>query len=72
MDQEMQSLRSLTMGLEKTSRAVVGSLEGLERELLGEAETIWTAITYCCSEQCGVEPEKLVKVWLEPMYQYQR
>ncbi len=67
MDQEMQSMRSLTKRLEKTSGAVVGSLEGLERELLEEALTTWTAFAHCCSEECGVEPEKLVKVWFEPM-----
>jgi len=67
MDQEMQSLRSFTKRLEKTSGAVVGLLEEQERELLEEALTIWTAFTHCCSEECGVEPEKLVKVWFEPM-----
>jgi len=53
--------------LEKTSGAVVGPLEELDQELLEEALTIWTAFANCCSEECGVEPEKLVKVWLEPM-----
>jgi hypothetical protein len=67
MDQEMQSMRSLTKRLEKTSGVVGGPLEELERELLEEALTIWTAFANCCSEECGVEPEKLVKVWFEPM-----
>jgi hypothetical protein len=67
MDQEMQILRSLTKRLEKTSGAVVSPLEQLKRELLEEALTIWTAFVNCCSEECGVEPEKLVKVWVEPM-----
>jgi hypothetical protein len=53
--------------LEKTSGAVVSPLEQLKRELLEEALTIWTAFVNCCSEECGVEPEKLVKVWVEPM-----
>jgi hypothetical protein len=35
--------------------------------LLEEVLTIWTAFTHCCSEECGVEPEKLVKVWSGPM-----
>jgi len=67
MDQEMQSMRSLTKRLEKTSGAVVGLLIELERELLEEALTLWTAFAQCCSEECGVEPEKLVKVWSGPM-----
>jgi hypothetical protein len=64
---EIQRLRSLSKRLEKTSGVVVGPLEELERELLEEALTIWTAFAHCCSEECGVEPEKLVKVWFEPM-----
>src|SRR5215207_4070941 len=67
MDQEMQSMRSLIKRLEKTSGVVVGPLEELERNLLEEALTIWTAFVHCCSEECGVEPEKLVKVCCEPM-----
>ena len=67
IDQEMQSMRSLTKRLEKTSGAVVGPLKELERELLEEALTIWTAFANCCSEECGVKPEKLVKVWFKPM-----
>ena len=67
MDQEMQSLRRLTKRLEKRSGAVVGPLEELERNLLEEALTIWTAFAHCCSEECGMEPEKLVKAWFAPM-----
>jgi hypothetical protein len=66
-NREMVSLRNLTKRLEKTSGAVVGPLEKQERELVEEALTIWTAFAHCCSEECGVEPEKLVKVWFEPM-----
>ncbi len=39
----------------------------LASTLLEEALTIHLAFTHCCSEECGVEPEKLVKVWFEPM-----
>ena len=67
MDQEMQNMRSLTKRLGKTSEAVVGALEELERNLLEQALTIWTAFAHCCSEECGVEAEKVVKVWFEPM-----
>jgi hypothetical protein len=68
MDQEMQSMRSLIKRLDKTSGVVVGPLEELERNLLEEALTTWMAFAHCCREECGVEPEKLVKVWFnEPM-----
>ena len=66
IDQEVQSLRRLTKQLEM-SGAVFGPLEELEREVLEEALTTWTAFAQCCSEECGVEAEKLVKVWFEPM-----
>jgi hypothetical protein len=39
----------------------------LASTLLEEALTIHPAFTHCCSEECGVEPEKLVKVWSGPM-----
>ena len=29
--------------------------------------TFWKAFANCCKEECGLEPEKLVKVWSEPM-----
>ena len=67
MDREMGSLGSISRRLEKVSEAVVGRLEELERELVEEALTMWTAFGHCCSEECGMEPEKLVKVWFEPM-----
>jgi hypothetical protein len=53
--------------LEKVSGVVVRPLEELERNLLEEALTLWAAFANCCSEECGMEPEKLVKVWCEPM-----
>jgi hypothetical protein len=67
MDREMESLRSISRRLGETSGEVVGPLEELERELLEEALTMWTAFANCCSEEWGMEPEKLVKVWFEPM-----
>jgi hypothetical protein len=66
-DRETQSLRSLAKRLEKVSGVVVRPLEELERNLLEEALTLWAAFANCCSEECGMEPEKLVKVWFEPM-----
>jgi hypothetical protein len=66
-DPEIQSLRSINKRLEKVSGAVVSPLEELEQNLLEEALTIWTAFAYFCSEECGMEPEKLVKAWFAPM-----
>ena len=66
-DPEIQRLRSISKRLEKVSGVVVRPLEELERNLLEEALTLWAAFANCCSEECGMEPEKLVKVWFEPM-----
>ena len=65
--QEIQRLRSISKRLEKVSGVVISPLEDLERELVEEALTLWTAFAICCSEECGMEPEKLVKVWFAPM-----
>jgi len=66
-DREIQCRRSISKRLEKVSGVVFGPLEELERELLGEGLTVWSAFANCCREECGVEPEKLVKVWFAPM-----
>ena len=66
-DLELQRLRSLNKRLEEVSGAVVSPLEELERNLLEEALAIWTAFAHCCSEECGMEPEKLMKAWFAPM-----
>ena len=66
-ERETQNLRRITKRLQKASAAIVGPLEELERELVEEALTMWTAFAHFCSEECGMEPEKLVKVWFEPM-----
>ena len=67
VDREMQYPGSITNRLEKVNGEVVGALEDRERELVKEALTTWIAFADCCNEECGVEPEKLVKVWLAPM-----
>ncbi|QYJ17327.1 hypothetical protein Rxycam_03173 [Rubrobacter xylanophilus DSM 9941] len=41
-------------------------LEKLEHELALEAAAIWQAFTLFCREELALEPEKLVKVWIEP------
>ena len=45
----------------------VGLLDKLERQVSGEALTIWEAFAGFCNEELLVEPEKLVKAWLESM-----
>lgn len=40
--------------------------EKLEHELALEAAAIWQAFTLFCREELALEPEKLVKVWMEP------
>jgi hypothetical protein len=66
MDRELQSLRSITGGLEEVSEAFLDELEELERSLLKEALTAWEAFAGFCTEELGLEPEKLVRVWSEP------
>jgi hypothetical protein len=66
-DRETHSLRNLAERLEKVSGVAFSPLEELERNLLEEALTLWTGFANCCSEECGMEPEKLVKVWFAPM-----
>ena len=39
----------------------------LERELIKEVLTIWQAFANWCNEECGLEPEKLIKVWFAPV-----
>jgi len=53
--------------LEKAMGEVVGPLGERERELLEEALTMWTAFAHFCTEELLLQPEKLVKVWFEPM-----
>ncbi|MDQ3910727.1 MAG: hypothetical protein M3305_02875 [Actinomycetota bacterium] len=66
MDRELESLRSMTGSLEEVSEVFLDELEELERSLLREALTAWEAFAGFCTEELGLEPEKLVKVWSEP------
>jgi len=67
MDRELQSLRRITSRLEKMTGGFVGRLEELMRCIIKEILTIWEAFVDCCNQECGIEPEKLVKVWFGPM-----
>src|ERR687898_32913 len=67
MDRELQSLRRITGGLEEASGEFLGCLAELERELAEEVLTMWDAFAHFCTEDLLLQPEKLVKVWFEPM-----
>jgi hypothetical protein len=41
--------------------------EELERRIAGRALTIWEAFDSFCGEELLLEPEKLVKIWLDPI-----
>lgn len=40
--------------------------ERLEHKLIEEAAAVWQAFSLFCREEVGLEPEKLVRVWMEP------
>ena len=42
-------------------------LEGLQQDMLHEANAMWEAFTSFSRAEVGLEPEKLLKVWFEPM-----
>ena len=42
-------------------------LERLRQDTLGEAKAIWEAFTIFSRAELGMEPEKLVMAWMEPM-----
>jgi hypothetical protein len=67
MNGELQGLRRITDGLEEATEGFVRDLATLERELAGEVLTIWEAFVHVCAEELLLEPEKLFKVWSEPM-----
>jgi hypothetical protein len=67
MDRELESLRRITSHLDATTGGFLSHLAELERELLKEVLTIWQAFANWCNQECGLEPEKLIKVWFAPM-----
>ncbi len=67
MDRELQSLRRITGGLEEASGVFLSHLAELERELAEEVLTMWEAFAHFCTDELLLQPEKLVKVWFEPM-----
>ena len=67
MDQELQSRRRITGGLEEVSEGFLSCLAELEWELAEKVLTMWEAFAHFCTEPLLLQPEKLVKVWFEPM-----
>jgi hypothetical protein len=53
--------------LQQMVRGSIGRLEGLERDIVGEARTVWEAFARFCHDELGVEPEGLVKAWVGPL-----
>ena len=67
MDRELQSLRRIIGGPEAVSGGFLSYLAELECELTEEVLTIWEAFAHLCTEELLLQPEKVVKVWSEPM-----
>ncbi len=67
MDRELQSLRGITSHLEEATGGFLINLAELEHELAGEILSVWKAFAGFCAEELLLEPEKLVKVWFEPI-----
>jgi len=67
MDGELQDLQRINDGLEKATEGFLRHLATLERELTAEVLAMWGAFVHFCAEELLLEPEKLLKVWSEPM-----
>jgi hypothetical protein len=64
---ELRRLVTIAKSLEEVTEEFIGRLEELERYIIKDALIIWEAFSACCKEKCGLEPEKHVKMWFEPM-----
>ncbi len=62
-----EDLQRITEPLDKVREGFDGSLRKLERGIASEALTIWEAFAGFCEEELLLGPEKLVKVWFEPI-----
>jgi hypothetical protein len=67
MDGELQDLQRINDGLEKATEGFLRHLATLERELTAEVLAMWGAFVHFCAEELLLEPDKLLKVWSEPM-----
>jgi len=62
-----EDLNRIASRLERVREGFVGLLDKLELQISREALTTWEAFAGFFNEELLVEPEKLVKAWLEPM-----
>src|SRR5215207_5205134 len=62
-----EELNRITTRLQEFRTRFVGLLEELEHYFIKEGHTTWEAFSNFCKQELGLEPEKLLKVWFEPM-----
>jgi hypothetical protein len=58
-------LGAISARLEEATQVFMGHLDNVEHHIAREARTIWKAFGSFCSEELGLEPEKLVKALFE-------
>jgi len=62
-----EGLQKITARFDKYKEDFVSPLEELKRRITREALTLWEAFAGFCNEELLIAPEKLVKVWFEPI-----
>ena len=67
-DTEMeQAFREITARVKESSNSFTGFLGNLRHRIVAEAGAIWEAFSVFSRTELGIEPEKLLEVWFEPM-----
>jgi hypothetical protein len=61
------ALEEITSRIEVEWSKVTDVLGGLQQDMLHEAKAMWEAFARFSRTEIGMEPEKLLKVWFEPM-----
>jgi hypothetical protein len=62
-----RALGEITSGIEGEWSKFTDLSERLRQDMLGEAKAIWEAFASFSRAEVGMEAEKLVKAWMEPM-----
>src|SRR5829696_276657 len=62
-----QAFREITARVEENSNRFTAFLEDLKHQVIAEAGAIWEAFGIFSGTELGIESEKLLKVWFEPM-----
>jgi hypothetical protein len=62
-----QAFREITARVEESSNRFTAFLGDLKHQTIAEAGAIWEAFGIFSRSELGIEPEKLMKVWFEPM-----